>query len=333
MLDREPSAGVIVRSDRQVPRVLRGHIGVDHGHRELTPEGRPGISGPADDDDAIDAAGQQGLEMVLLADHVAAGVTEEHIDLACTEGVLGSHEDGDDETALEVAGEKPHSSGPAGEKTPGDLVGSEPRCEGTGQVVLDVQFLPDVDIPCPDCGGSRYAPAAHEIRRPMAGRAALSLPALLALTVRQASDAVDNLPKVRKKLQNLVDLGLGYLTLGEDTPALSGGEAQRLKLAAELGRDQSDSLFVLDEPSIGLHPLDVRVLLGVIERLLSKGATVILIEHDLDLIANADYIIDMGPGGGMAGGRIVASGTPEQVAGSAESATAPYLLAHLSGRI
>lgn len=207
-----------------------------------------------------------------------------------------------------------------------------PRCEGTGQVVLDVQFLPDVDIACPDCGGTRYAPAANEIRRAMADGSASSLPDLLALTVRQANDAVSDLPKVRKKLQSLVDLGLGYLTLGEDTPALSGGEAQRLKLAAELPRDQSNSLFVLDEPSIGLHPLDIRVLLGVLDRLLAKGATVIVIEHDLDIIANADYIIDLGPGGGVDGGRIVATGTPDDVADSPCSATGPYLRAHLTRR-
>jgi excinuclease ABC subunit A len=199
-----------------------------------------------------------------------------------------------------------------------------PRCEGTGQISLDVQFLPDVDIPCPDCDGTRYAPEAHEIRR--AGR---SLPALLGLTVRQAVEAVDDLPRVRKKLRTLIDLGLGYLTLGEDTPALSGGEAQRLKLATELTRNQSDTLFVLDEPSVGLHPLDVRVLLGVIDRLTAKGATVIVIEHDLDMIANADHVIDMGPGGGSAGGRIVATGTPQQIAQDPAGATGRYVREHL----
>jgi len=198
-----------------------------------------------------------------------------------------------------------------------------PRCEGTGQISLDVQFLPDVDIACPDCDGARYAPAAQSFRRGTAD--GLALPELLALTVKQAMKITEDLPKVHRKLQTLIDLGLGYLTLGEDTPALSGGEAQRLKLATELGRKQSDALFVLDEPSVGLHPLDVRVLLGVIDRLGAKGATVVVIEHDLDMIANADFVIDMGPGGGAAGGTIVATGTPEQIARSSDSVTGRYL--------
>lgn len=204
-----------------------------------------------------------------------------------------------------------------------------PRCEGTGQISLDVQFLPDVDIPCPDCDGTRYAPEAHDIRRPARDGADISLPGLLALTVRQAVESVPDLARVRKKLQALIDLGLGYLTLGEDTPALSGGEAQRLKLATELNRDQSDTLFVLDEPSVGLHPLDIRVLLGVIDRLTARGATVIVIEHDLDMIANADYVIDMGPGGGTEGGRIIATGTPRQIADDPDSITGRYVQEHL----
>ncbi|WP_299280046.1 AAA family ATPase [uncultured Georgenia sp.] len=199
-----------------------------------------------------------------------------------------------------------------------------PRCQGTGQVSLDVQFLPDVDIPCPDCGGSRYAPEASEVRR-----GGLSLPDLLGLTVAEALDVVGDIPKVQRRLRALADLGLGYLTLGEDTPALSGGEAQRLKLATQLHRDQSDAVFVLDEPSVGLHPLDVRTLLTVLERLTDRGATVIVIEHDLDLIANADHVIDMGPGGGAAGGRIVAVGTPERIARDAGSVTGRFLAAHL----
>ncbi|WP_102193849.1 excinuclease ABC subunit A [Microbacterium aurantiacum] len=207
-----------------------------------------------------------------------------------------------------------------------------PRCEGTGQVVLDVQFLPDVDIPCPDCDGTRYAPAGHEIMRPAGTDRSISLPGLLALTVRQAIEEIPDLPKVRRRLQTLLDLGLGYLALGEDTPALSGGEAQRLKLATELGRDQTDTLFVLDEPSVGLHPLDIRVLLGVLERLRARGATVIVIEHDLDMIANADYVIDLGPGGGSAGGRIVATGTPEQIADARDSVTGRYLAEVLRGK-
>jgi len=196
-----------------------------------------------------------------------------------------------------------------------------PRCEGTGQISLDVQFLPDVDVACPVCDGTRYDPAALDIRRP----GGLSLPELLCLTVRQALPVTEDLPKVQKKLQTLVDLGLSYLTLGEDTPALSGGEAQRLKLATELGRKQSDALFVLDEPSVGLHPLDIRVLLGVIDRLGAKGATVVVIEHDLDMIANADYVVDMGPGGGAAGGTIVATGTPAEIANDPASVTGRYL--------
>ncbi|WP_341392748.1 ATP-binding cassette domain-containing protein [Arthrobacter sp. G119Y2] len=203
-----------------------------------------------------------------------------------------------------------------------------PRCEGTGQVVLDVQFLPDVDIPCPDCNGTRYAPSADDVVLPTA-KGDFPLPGLLALTVRGAREALAGLPKVRRKLQTLIDLGLGYLTLGEDTPALSGGEAQRLKLAGELGRDQSGTLFVLDEPTVGLHPLDTRVLIRVLDRLLAKGATIVVIEHDLDLIANADHVIDMGPGGGAAGGRIVATGAPDDVAGNPASSTGGYLREHL----
>ena len=201
-----------------------------------------------------------------------------------------------------------------------------PRCEGTGQISLDVQFLPDVDIPCPDCDGTRYAPAAQDIRRPRTARTLAARTARLTVT---GAAGTEDLPKVHKKLQTLIDLGLGYLTLGEDTPALSGGEAQRLKLATELGRTQSDALFVLDEPSVGLHPLDIRVLLGVIDRLGAKGATVIVIEHDLDMIANADYVVDMGPGGGAAGGTIVATGTPRVLASDPGSITARYLREHL----
>ncbi|MFF7309343.1 excinuclease ABC subunit UvrA [Streptomyces sp. NPDC008137] len=203
-----------------------------------------------------------------------------------------------------------------------------PTCEGTGQIELDVQFLPDVDILCPDCEGSRYAPEADAIHRvPRGGEAddRLTLPQLLALTVTQAIEHTGDLNKVRSRLQTLVDLGLGYLTLGEATPALSGGEAQRLKLATELDRDQHDALFVLDEPSVGLHPLDVRVLLGVLQRLVDNGATVVFIEHDLDMIANADFVIDLGPGGGVEGGRISATGTPGQIAESPAGVTGRYL--------
>ena len=202
-----------------------------------------------------------------------------------------------------------------------------PTCDGTGQISLDVQFLPDVDIPCPDCGGSRYGSAAAEVR--LAGD--ISLPELLSYTVDQARDALaeTGLRSAKAKLAVLSDLGLGYLTLGEATPALSGGEAQRLKLASELTRSQEDALFVFDEPTIGLHPLDVEVLLGVLQRLIDNGATVVVIEHDLDMIANADWVIDMGPGGGAAGGRVVAAGTPEELAACPESITGRYVAEEL----
>ena len=247
-----------------------------------------------------------------------------------------------------------------------------PTCDGTGQISLDVQFLPDVTIKCPDCGGKRYAEEAEEIRwtphsgsnadnntkaadhaagntkttdrdvankkaadhaagntktadRDIINKNTFSLPDLMAMTVDDALEVLRDNKKIAGKLQILHDLGLGYLTLGEDTPALSGGEAQRLKLASEMRRTQDDSIFVFDEPTIGLHPLDVQVLLSVFDHLVEAGATVIVIEHDLDVIANADYIIDMGPGGGEQGGRIVACGTPEDIRECAESVTGRYL--------
>ena len=230
-----------------------------------------------------------------------------------------------------------------------------PTCDGTGSISLDVQFLPDVTIECPDCGGSRYASEADAIRRAVkaakgkaakmkvpdkrkaakeklseatdqgGGNISLSLPQLMAMSVDQALSVTGDLKKVHARLTTLHDLGLGYLTLGEPTPALSGGEAQRLKLASEMGKAQSDAVFVFDEPTIGLHPFDVRVLLGVFDRLVASGATVVVIEHDLDVIANADWIIDMGPGGGESGGRIVATGTPEQIAADPNSITGRYL--------
>lgn len=200
-----------------------------------------------------------------------------------------------------------------------------PTCDGTGSISLDVQFLPDVDIECPDCRGSRYAPEADSIHRTTKDGRELTLPQLMAMSVDQALAVTGDMRKVHARLTTLHDLGLGYLTLGEPTPALSGGEAQRLKLASEMGRAQSDAVFVFDEPTIGLHPLDVRVLLGVFDRLVASGATVLVIEHDLDVIANADWVIDMGPGGGESGGRIVAAGTPEQIAADANSVTGRYL--------
>ena len=201
-----------------------------------------------------------------------------------------------------------------------------PTCDGTGAISLDVQFLPDVEIPCPDCGGSRYGKEASLIRRVLK-KSGLSytLPELMDMSVDEALAACADLPLVARRLQVLHDLGLGYLTLGEETPSLSGGEAQRLKLASEMGKGQADSVFVFDEPTIGLHPLDVQTLLGVFQRLIASGATVLVIEHDLDVIKNADYVIDMGPGGGVQGGRIIARGTPEEICRNQDSLTGKYL--------
>ena len=200
-----------------------------------------------------------------------------------------------------------------------------PGCDGTGVISLDVQFLPDVDIPCPDCRGSRYGKAAYTIKLANKNGASVSLPELMDMDVNTAIDFCKDMKSVSQKLGILRQLGLGYLTLGEETPGLSGGEAQRLKLASEIGKTQEDSVFVFDEPSIGLHPLDVQVLLGVFQALLDHGATVVVIEHDLDVIRNADYIIDMGPGGGEAGGRIVASGTPQEIKENPNSITGKYI--------
>ena len=197
-------------------------------------------------------------------------------------------------------------------------------CDGTGTVSLDVQFLPDVDIPCPECRGARYSKDASRVRAACAD-GEHSLPELMSMDVHTALCACRGMKLVRERLQVLCELGLGYLTLGEQTPGLSGGEAQRLKLASEMGRGQSDSVFVFDEPTIGLHPLDVRTLTGVFQALIASGATVVVIEHDLDVIRSADYVIDMGPGGGEEGGRIVACGTPEQIAANAASITGRYL--------
>ena len=200
-----------------------------------------------------------------------------------------------------------------------------PICDGTGSISLDVQFLPDVEITCPDCGGSRYSRETDFVKRENKAGAAYSLPELMDMDVKHALEACEDLKNVKSRLEILKDLGLGYLTLGEATPSLSGGEAQRLKLASEMGRQQDASVFVFDEPTIGLHPLDVQTLLAVFDRLVSSGATVIVIEHDLDVIRNADYIIDMGPGGGESGGRIVAAGTPEEIRENRESITGSFL--------
>ena len=201
-----------------------------------------------------------------------------------------------------------------------------PVCDGTGEISLDVQFLPDVDVPCPECDGSRYGKEAWQIYYENKKGEKYSLPQMMEMDVNTALTAAEDLKIVHQRLKTLADLGLGYLTLGEETPSLSGGEAQRLKLASEMGKGQSDSVFVFDEPTIGLHPLDVATLLQVFQTLVDNGATVIVIEHDLDVIRNADYIIDMGPGGGEAGGRIVAAGTPRQVAENTDSITGKYIL-------
>ena len=200
-----------------------------------------------------------------------------------------------------------------------------PVCDGTGQINLDVQFLPDVDVPCPECNGSRYGKEAWQIGYETKQGAKYSLPQLMDMDVNTALEAAAEWKVVRQRLQVLKNLGLGYLTLGEETPSLSGGEAQRLKLASEMGKGQADSVFVFDEPTIGLHPLDVQTLLGVFQALVDQGATVLVIEHDLDVIRNADYVIDMGPGGGAAGGRVVAVGTPKQIAANKDSITGKYI--------
>ncbi|MFT8593562.1 MAG: excinuclease ABC subunit UvrA [Bifidobacterium sp.] len=219
------------------------------------------------------------------------------------------------------------------------------QCDGTGQISLDVQFLPDVTITCPACGGSRYRDDIDKVHLHLGAdrqEPGCTLPQLLDMGVDELAESfaarpiVDDhvsdalLRRIRKALGTLEDLGLGYVKLGEDTPSLSGGEAQRLKLANELGKRHASTMFVLDEPTTGLHPLDVRTLLAVLQRLVDKGATVVFVEHDLDMIANADYVIDMGPGGGEAGGRIVATGTPEEIAANPRSVTGTYLRRHLA---
>ena len=193
-------------------------------------------------------------------------------------------------------------------------------CNGTGSVSMDVQFLPDVEMTCPDCEGSRYNPDIGKVRYN-----GLSLADIMFLTVDEALEELFGLKKVTSKLQKLSDLGLGYLTIGEATPSLSGGEAQRLKLASEIGKSQKNSVFIFDEPTIGLHPLDVKVLIDVFDHLIDRGATVIVIEHDLDLIANADHIIDIGIDDGNRGGEILATGSLNDIMGSKNSLTGKYL--------
>ncbi len=201
-----------------------------------------------------------------------------------------------------------------------------PICDGTGSISLDIQFLPDVDISCPDCRGSRYSQISEKIRYMTKTGEVYTLPQIMAMDISRALVACKGINSVRQRLQILSDLGLGYLTLGEATPSLSGGEAQRLKLASEMGRKQDNSIFVFDEPTIGLHPLDVQTLIKVFQKLIENNATVIVIEHDLDLIKNADYIIDMGPEGGDQGGEIVFEGTPEEIRLCKSSKTGKFLV-------
>ena len=200
-----------------------------------------------------------------------------------------------------------------------------PACDGTGAVSLDVQFLPDVDIPCPECRGARYSKNAFSVKVSNKKGQSFSLPELMAMDINTALEACSDMKIVSQRLKVLQQLGLGYLTLGEETPSLSGGEAQRLKLASEMGRLQSDSVFVFDEPTIGLHPLDVQTLLSVLQTLIDNGATVVVIEHDTDIIRNADHIIDMGPGGGDEGGKIVISGSVQDIKDCKESVTGRFL--------
>ncbi|MBD5180195.1 MAG: ATP-binding cassette domain-containing protein, partial [Bacteroidales bacterium] len=201
-----------------------------------------------------------------------------------------------------------------------------PECDGTGEISLDVQFLPDVDIPCPLCNGSRYSRDAWDVECKTKKGESFSLPQLMEQDVNTAIGSCEDWKAIRQRLETLKNLGIGYLTLGEATPSLSGGEAQRLKLALEMGREQGNTLFVFDEPTIGLHPLDVRTLLNVFQQLIDLGATVVVIEHDLDVMRNADYIVDMGPGGGVEGGEIVATGTPGDIASHPASITGRFLL-------
>jgi len=208
-------------------------------------------------------------------------------------------------------------------------------CEGLGELELDLQYLPDLPVTCPDCHGDRYNPQTLEVT--IAGA---SIADVLRMTVADARTWCAGLAaeadtallrRLQRTLAALDDVGLGYLTLGEPTPALSGGEAQRLRLAAELRRRHDTALFVFDEPTIGLHPRDVATLVGVLDRLIAQGATVIVIEHDLDLIANCDWIIDMGPGGGTEGGRVIATGTVDEICADPDSVIGPWLRRHLAG--
>lgn len=196
-------------------------------------------------------------------------------------------------------------------------------CEGRGDMALDMQYLPEQHVRCPHCGGTRYEPETLKVK--LRGK---SIADVLTLSVDDALKFFTDDPLLAAQLQILHDVGLGYLRLGEPTPGLSGGEAQRMKLAGELVRRHPGTLYVLDEPSTGLHVHDLELLIGVLDRLMGDDSTVILIDHDPDLIACSDYVVDLGPGGGPEGGHIVASGTPAQVAANPESLTGKYLAGH-----
>jgi excinuclease ABC subunit A len=194
-------------------------------------------------------------------------------------------------------------------------------CQGGGYIQIEMQFLPDVTVPCEVCKGKRYNREALEILFK-----AKNIADILDMTVDRALDFFEHFPKVRNKLETLRDVGLGYIRLGQPAPTLSGGEAQRIKLATELSRRSTgQTLYILDEPTTGLSFADIDCLLRVLQRLVDTGNTVVIIEHHLDVIKNADYIIDLGPGAGNEGGYIIATGTPEEVAQIETSFTGQYL--------
>ena len=195
------------------------------------------------------------------------------------------------------------------------------KCNGNGYKAVEMNFLPDVLVPCEECGGKRYNRETLEVK--FKGK---SIADVLDMTINQAVEFFEAVPSILRKIKVLQDVGLGYIKLGQPSSTLSGGECQRVKLACELAKkDTGKTLYILDEPTTGLHFEDIKVLLGVLERLVDKGNTVIVIEHNLDVIKCADHIIDMGPEGGRGGGQVVACGTPEQVAQSTSSVTARFL--------
>jgi excinuclease ABC subunit A len=205
--------------------------------------------------------------------------------------------------------------------------GQCPTCRGLGSIDLDVQYLPDINVECPTCHGARFNDETLAVRVD-----GLTIADVLGLTVQDALDRYAGERSIAGSLRPIVDVGLGYLRLGEPTPSLSGGESQRLRIASRLRSSQKDALYVLDEPSTGLHPKDIGTLVGVFDRLLDDGATVVVIDHDLDLLSVADHLIDMGPSGGPEGGHIIAAGTPAEVAADPSSVTGPYLASALRGR-